>query len=431
MAKLKAISVEKIIPTAVRREVPDGLLKGLYLVVQPSGVKSWAVRYRSPIDQRSRKLTLGKYPAINLASARELASSALRAVAEGRDPGAEKIRARKAAIRGYGSAATVKQHFERFLDRHAKRHTRESSWKETQRLFNKEVDPIWGTRSLAAITKGDVIELLDGVVDRGAPVVANRVFALTRKFFNWCVERDQLAQSPCVGVRAPTHEISRERILSDEELCAIWLACDKLEFPFGPLFKLLILTGQRVGEVAGMSKQELARDEWTISSARAKNGREHLVPLSTMAMNVINAVPSVNGNEERVGLLFTSNGKTAVSGEARAKARVATEVSKVLPEIEPWTLHDLRRTVASGLQRLGFAVEVVEAVLNHKSGKVRGVAAIYARHDYADEKRQALAAWASHIAKTVSSSRKVVRLEAMRVDTRLQNVRARVARLGS
>jgi integrase len=408
MSKLTAIAVEKARSDGNRREIPDGLLRGLYLIVQPSGMRSWAVRYRSPVDQRTRKYTIGKYPAIDLATARELGSLALRAVAEGRDPGAEKIHARVEARRGNGAAATVSQHFDKFLERHAKRNTRESSWKEAERLFRKEIEPSWASRSLATIRKADVIELLDSIVDRGAPVLANRVFALIRKFFNWCVERDQLQHSPCQGVRAPALEKSRERTLSDEELRIIWSECEKLKFPFGPLFQLLILTGQRVGEVAGMSKKELSPDTWTISSARAKNGRQHVVPLSSMALKVISELPMVDPQKNKKELIFTSKGETPVSGEAKAKARVAVVLKERLEDAEPWTLHDIRRTVASGLQRLGFSVEVVEAVLNHKSGTVRGVAAIYARHDYAREKRDALAAWGQHVERVVSGRSNVV-----------------------
>ncbi len=409
MTKLTAIAVEKAKAEGRRREIPDGLLSGLYLIVQPSGAKSWAVRYRSPLDQKSRKLTIGRYPAFELSKAREAGAIALRAVAEGRDPGAEKLRARASARRGEGSAATVKQHFEKFLDRYAKRHTRESSWKETERLFKKEIEPKWGARPLAGISKGDVIELLDTIVDRGAPIVANRVFAIIRKFFNWCIERDQLQHSPCAGVKAPAQERSRERVLSDDELKIIWKACDSEPYPFGPMFKLLIATGQRVGEVAGLSRKELSDKVWTLPASRAKNGREHDVPLSALARSILSTLPTnehLESNEAQ--LLFTSNGKTPVSGEARAKSRIAEVLSKAIPDPAPWTLHDVRRTVASGLQRLGFPVEIVEAVLNHKSGKVRGVAAVYARHDYAQEKRAALEAWADYIDRMVSGKTTVL-----------------------
>jgi len=398
--KLTALRVEKLKADLVRREIPDGLLRGLYLVVQPSGIKSWAVRYRSPLHGKSRKFTIGKYPVFSLADAREAAAIALRNIAGGGDPGAEKIQKRQIARLTHASSDLVRDQFEGFMERYAKRNTRENSWREYQRVYNKEINPRWGALPISTIKKRDVIELLDSIVDRGAPVQANRVLAVVRKFFNWCVERDILAASPCMGVKAPTPEKARERVLSDNEIRRIWLALENEPYPFGPMFKLLLLTGQRVAEVAGISWSEINTAEavWSLPAKRAKNGRAHTVPLSPSALELIQGLPRIGGSQ---GFLFTTTGISPVSGESRAKSRVQEATAAGLDsnedEAEHWTLHDFRRTVASGLQRLGFPVEVVEALLNHKSGKVSGVAAVYARHDYAKEKRVALEDWARHI----------------------------------
>lgn len=415
MEKLTALRVEKLRPASSRREIPDGLMRGLYLVVQPSGIKSWAVRYRSPVHGKSRKFTIGKYPAFGLADARDAAAVALRKIAEGGDPGAEKIQRRQVARLTHASSDLVRDQFDDFMERYAKRNTRENSWREYQRVYNKEVAPRWGALPIAAITKRNVIELLDSVVDRGAPVQANRVLAVVRKFFNWCVERDILAASPCIGVKAPSPEKARERVLSDEEIRRVWLALEKEPYPFGPMFKLLLLTGQRVSEVAGISWSEIDIEQalWSLPAKRAKNGRAHTVPLSPLALSVIQGLPKIRDSQ---AYLFTTTGTSPVSGESRVKSKIqnamATRLDSASDKAEHWTLHDFRRTVASGLQRQGFPVEVVEALLNHKSGKVSGVAAVYARHDYAEEKLAALQSWAQHIQELITPApeTKIIRL---------------------
>src|SRR5262249_49597396 len=204
MARLTIRSVEAMKPRPLRQEIPDSFLPGLYLVVQPSGAKGWAVRYRH--QGVPRKLTLsGNYPALGLKDARELGAKALRAVAEGRDPGREKTLARTA------NADNVERVVEEFLERHVKRSNRPRPAQETDRLLRQHVLPRWRGRMVHDITRRDVLDILDRVVDGGAPIAANRVFAAVRKFFNWCTARDILAASPCAGVRPPTSERARDR----------------------------------------------------------------------------------------------------------------------------------------------------------------------------------------------------------------------------
>src|SRR5262249_29261966 len=147
--------------------------------------------------------------------------------------------------------------FERFMERHAKIHTREASWRETQRIYDREIGPRWKNRRVQDITKRNVLDLLDGVMDKDAPVLANRTLAAVRKFFNWCVERDILASSPCAGVKPPAPETSRDRTLTDEELAGLVKVSKAEGFPFGALTMLLILTGQRVDEVRELRWAEL------------------------------------------------------------------------------------------------------------------------------------------------------------------------------
>lgn len=391
MAKALTVkALENLKPASTRLEVPDGLVRGLYFLLQPSGKASWAVRYRS--GRQTRKLTLGTYPAIDLKSARELASRALVNVAGGGDPAAEK-QARKTEERKPAGHHLAEKAVERFVERYAKANTRESSWREAERILRREISEPWRGRKLSDITRSDIHAILDGIVDRGAPIAANRSLAVMRRFFGWCVEREIIPTSPCEGIKAPSQSRSRDRVLSDDELRVVWKACEHLGWPFGPLVRLLILTGQRRDEVAEMtwSELDLAGKLWTLPRGRVKNDKGHNIPLSPQSLEILETLPRVAGKR---GFVFSTTGESAVSGFGRAKARL----DKLLdPEMPDWTLHDLRRTLASGCARLGFAPQVVEAILNHKSGTIRGVAAVYNRYDYAAEKRQALEAWGRYV----------------------------------
>jgi integrase len=193
-----------------------------------------------------------------------------------------------------------------------------------------------------------------------------------------------------VGLRKPGIERSRDRVLTDRELRSFWSATEDLGFPFGPTFQLMALTGQRRGEIAGMRWSQINMDQsvWTIPASVAKNGRAHEVPLSTLAQDIIGALPRFAGAD----FVFTTTGVSPVSGFGRAKDRLDFTM-----ESAEWRLHDLRRTVASGMARLGIAPHVIEKVLNHVSGEISGVAAVYNRHGYQAEKAEALEAWAKEI----------------------------------
>ncbi len=409
--KLSATAIEKIKPRSNRREIPDGARPNLYLVIQPSGRKSWAVRYR--FYGRARKLTLTGFP--SLATARKLAQDAMDAVAEGRDPAQEKREARTANVERIDFESALRDFFRKHTRKKNGDAIRESTRRERARLLGLKPDPArsgewirtgngalkrWNGRTLESITKADVLDLLDVVAEAG-PVLANRTLAALRTFFGWCVKRDRLSKSPCDGVDDPSPEKTRDRVLSDPELSAVWHESEKEGFPFGRLVQMLILTGCRLGEVRGALWSEINTDrrEWLIPGARTKNGRDHLVPLSDSALAIFDIMPEIKGT----GLIFTTTGKTPYSGITRAKQRLQKAVAKRLSDApERWTLHDLRRTFVTGLQRLGFPLEIAEACVNHKSGTLDGVAGIYARHDYAEEKQRAFAAWARHVEAIVS-----------------------------
>jgi integrase len=270
----------------------------------------------------------------------------------------------------------------------------------------------WGDRTIHEITRRDVNDLLDRIVSRDAPVVANRTLAAARKMFAWAISKDIIQHSPCEGVARPHKEISRDRALSVEELALVWRAADVIGEPFGPLVKLLILTLQRRDEVAEMTRAELQDKNWVIPKERAKNGREHEVPLSAPALEIIETLPRIGQG----GFLFTTTGETAVSGFSRAKRRFDTEILKLqqmdaiergedpsaVKPLAEWTFHDLRRSGATGLAKLGVQLPVVEKVLNHTSGTFRGVVGVYQRHSFAAEKRSALDAWANFVDATVT-----------------------------
>lgn len=430
MAKaLTAAALEKFRPDPNKRlEIPDGLLTGLYFIVQPTGRKSWAVRYRA--HGRPRKLVLGKYPALNLSEARTEAKAALQRIQKGEDPAAEKQISKKRAkvedevdrIR-FGSVARL------FLARYAKPKNR--SWKETARQLGLVPDKSkpesaddpktfllakgsavdkWGHRPIDSITRGEVIAFLDDIVDRGAPILANRVLAALRKLFNWSIQRDLLHASPCEKVKPPTAEKSRDRVLSDEELKALWQASDALGWPFGQLLQMLVLTGQRREEVGSMKWQEVSGDIWVLPRERVKTDKAHDVPLSTAAVAILERLPRIKG----AGYVFTTTGQKPVSGFSKAKDALDAKMLAILrkqaeeregdPEavtLEPWRLHDIRRTMASGMARLGIGIAVIEKILNHTSGTFGGIVGVYQRHEFADEKRRALEAWASFVGSLV------------------------------
>lgn len=405
--------IEGVKPAASRQEIPDGGLTGLYFVVQPSGSMSWAVRYR--YGGKPRKLTIGSYPAFGLADARKAASATLRAASEGRDPATEKQQAKADRSDHSNLVGAV---LDEFLERHVKPKNRPSTAKENERFIDNEVRPRWKSRLIQSITKRDVVILLDQIVDRGAPISANRVHAILRRFFNWAIERDIVQSSPVATVAAPSKETSRDRVLTDDEVKLLWGACERVGWPFGSMVQLLLLTGQRREEVAGATWDEfqLEGDQplWTIPKERSKNNKAHTVPLTPAVITILSALPKVTSDQR---FILSTNGRTSISGFSKAKVKIDSMMQEIAQEkalergddpdgvsITPWRLHDLRRTGASGMAALSQPVQVVEAVLNHKSGSIKGVAAVYNRHDYADEKRRALNAWANMVVGLISDN---------------------------
>jgi integrase len=431
---LTSLAVNSAKPGVCRREIPDAGCAGLYLVVQSSGAKSWAFRYR--FAGRPKKLTLGPLfqglkgdepeQAVldqpnTLAGARELATTAARQVAKGADPARAKQRVRQASrqraeLSELKDRDTVEAVAKAFIDKYAR--ARNRGWRDTARILGVKPDPAndtqlvrsengghvlkaWGSRTIHEITRPDVHDLLDRVGSSAGPIAANRVLAVIRKMFAWAVSRDILVSSPCAGISPPSAEVSRDRILSDYELQLVWLASERLDYPFGHFVKMLILTLQRRDEVAGMRRSELdcEKNAWVLPAGRVKNKQEHEVPITDEISHLLADLPVIG----KVGLVFTVTGETPVSGFSKAKKRLDDEIKKLgganLPR---WTFHDIRRTGASGMARLGIQLPVIEKVLNHTSGSFKGIVGVYQRHSFAEEKRNALEVWASFVQSVVS-----------------------------
>ena len=405
---LTDLQIKKLALPEQRREISDGKIAGLFLVVQPSGAKSWAVRYR--VAGTPKKLTIGPYPAIDLATARKRAQEAMGEVAGGNDPAAQKKAVRAARVAEQSAGDRVETVVDLFVKKHLAKKSKPSWAKEGERLLRVEIVPTLGKRRLGEITRADVRRRLEEIADRGAPITANRTLAVFRKLCNWALTQELIGASPCASLEAPSPERSRERVLDDDEIRLVWRAFERVGWPFGFMGKLLLLTGARRDEVAGMrwSEVDFAARVWRIPKERTKNKRPHEIPLIDAAAAILKDLPRIGDGKE--GFVFTTTGATAISGFSNAKAAIDAAFAAAAREQaatgarERWTFHDLRRTVATNLQRLGVKLEVTEAVLNHVSGSRAGIVGVYQRHEYAPEKRAALEAWGRYLDALISGA---------------------------
>lgn len=385
-AKIKGMKA----PSTGRIEFADDNVKGLRVRVGPSGTKTFILRKR--LGERLINMALGQYheTRFTLAEARKIARSHVSDLEAGKDPRAPKRK----------GAATIRN---LWPDYKAVKATRRSIG-EIERIFDRYILPEIGDRLADAITRADVTDLVDEIA-KTAPVMARQVHAQLSSFYKWALpalDAKRIPGNPCRDARRPPAPKPRERVLSDDELKALWNVADKEPKPWGPAIKLLILTGQRRDEVikAEHSEFDLEAKLWTIPGARAKNGKAHLVHLSAPAVAVLKAIDKVDETNK----LFPARGNSeaATSGYSKAWGKIFAQVEKDIGEIERFTIHDLRRTMATGLQRLGIAMPVTEAVLNHISGSRAGIAGVYQRHDFKDEKRHALDTWAAEVERIVS-----------------------------
>jgi integrase len=386
-------SIAALGPKAKIYEVWEDGRTGLGVRMSPRGRKSWNYMYR--FAGKARRMTLGTYPAVSLANARVKHANAKELLAKGTDPGAVHVEKRRTERQ----AETVQNLVDEYLEKWAR--PRKRSANEDERILNKDVIPVWGKRKAKSITRRDVILLLDGIVERGSPIQANRTLAAVRKMFNFAISRDIVDATPVAMVKAPAREHQRDRVLSADEIRTFWKGLDQA--PMSPALKLVLklelVTAQRKGELIGAALSEFDFEEkvWTIPAERAKNGIAHRVPLSASALDLLEEAKSLAGESD---WLFPSPRDDepikprAVNVALRRALKPGQEGEASAIGLDDVTPHDLRRTAASGMASLGIARLVIAKVLNHVENSVT---AIYDRHSYDAEKRHALEVWAAHL----------------------------------
>ncbi|WP_377828814.1 tyrosine-type recombinase/integrase [Bradyrhizobium lupini] len=436
---LTTTAVKRMKHHSQRIEVRDAGCRGLIFVIQPSGHKSWAMRFRDRNGKLVR-MALGAVDltgqesaaepivgsALTLVAARRIAAEINRQRAFGCDVVA--ARRRDELERKVRGSKTFDQAAVDFVEQHVRPKTRR--WQSQARLLGVrpkaeeglELIPDgladrWRAKQVAEIDGDDIFAIVDEARHKGVPGLERRnkkpsdprartMFAILSKMFSWLVQKRRAKQNPCGGVHKPDAPKARDRVLTDAEIVKFWSACDKAYGPFGQALKLLLLTGCRLNEVAGMRRSELSDDgqTWTIPGHRTKNHRTHVVPLSKLTQELLQEV-ATDGE-----IVFTTNGTTPVSGWSKTKKRLdeamlaqgdhrKSDANRNSDEVKlpPWRLHDLRRTCATGMAEIGIAPHIVEACLNHVSGAKAGVAGTYNRAAYASEKKIALDRWAAHI----------------------------------
>ncbi len=384
--------------------MPDALVPGLRIRVGPSGSKTFTLRTR--IAGKPVNLTLGRYPTLTLARARDRARTALADIAAGRDPAARRASERRAG--SASKARTLAEWWELYLIRAVRGRLRSAG--EIERRGRKWILPALGHRRVETITRADVSRLVEDVAygepGRERLREGRHVQQVLSAFFSWALPMlDDMPGNPARDAMRPPLAPPRDRVLDDAELVAFWRACDVIGWPWGPGFQLQLLTATRRGEVFGASWAEIEGDSWTIPADRSKNGRAHFVPLSGPAMDILASLPRLEGT-----LIFPAT-RLHRAGDDPLRSRPVSGFSKAWPRLvkamaaelgatpAPFRPHDLRRTAATRMQALGVGVTVVEAVLNHVSGTRAGIVGTYQRHAYASEKRHALARWAEELSR--------------------------------
>lgn len=384
-------------PDKGRTEYWDTIVPGLGLRVTAKGHKSFCVMYR--INGALRRYTIGSWPAWKLTKdsstgpqgVRDKAREVLRVVDEGRDPALEKTETR-------ADKDTVGAVVEEFNKRHL---SKLKDGRRAHRILENHVVKKWKHLRLGSIRRRDVISLIDDVADT-APGAANKVRAWLHKLFAWAVSRDIVEVNPVIGVPRPHKTRERERVLTDQELQVLWQVLETEGYPWGPLVKLMLLTGQRRSEVAGMKWQDIDMDEKLWEMQDTKGGRAHIVPLAPETLGILKSMPQVDDV-----FVFTTTGRSAVSGFGRMKERLDRKIDEAIGDkskkkMSAWTLHDLRRTVRTRLGKLGVAKHVSDRDVGHATPDV---SRIYDRWGYLPEKRAALELWENSLLAIMEGSK--------------------------
>ena len=377
----------------------DDELTGFGAVSTKAGACSYFVEYRlGGRGTTQKRMAIGKHGALTPDEGRKRAKDELGKVARGADVAQEKKEAREKL-----TSATFRDLAERYLDMHAKpgRYWPE---KRVRLLTWDELKPL-NVKPIALIKRADVVAIIDGVQARSHSS-ARVLFSDIRPVFAWALHRGAIEANPMIGMKGPQPLEARDRVISDEEVRAFWRAASELSWPFENVFKVLLLTGQRREEVAGMRWREVDLDagQWTIAKERCKNGKAHTVDLHPEAVRLLDPIGNeaaprlIRGGEGEGDFIFSTTGTTPVSGFSRAKARIDARMQSILGDkFQPWRTHDLRRTAASGMAALRFQPHVIERVLNHVSGAQGGLVGVYQRHEYREERRHAIMAWGARV----------------------------------
>jgi integrase len=428
--KLTDAAVQRLkAPPGGRVDYFDATLPGFGVRVagptprSPEGRRTFGLFYRYKGEQRRISFE-PPYPHLSLADARKLAGNTLTLAAQGIDPAAEKAKAKAPVVKPDTFTTIMEDYLRRDLEKkgRAPRYIA-----ETRRNFTNHVLPRWGEKALADIARKDVIAMLDDIAESGTerkvegkkvraaggPIAANRVLAAVRALFNWAIRRGLLEVNPCALVDRPGNEEARERTLTAAEIKELWPHFEALVYPFGPFFQMCLITGQRRTEVAEMrwADVDLEAKTWTLSADQTKAGRIHVVPLSQTAVDILTNLPrktltEKNGSTRPSPFVFTSDGDVPISGFSRAKERVGEKViaarktaNAEAEDIAGWSIHDLRRTVATEMARLGITSFVISRVLNHVAAGV--TAKHYNHYEYLTEKRHALDTWGGYLERLV------------------------------
>lgn len=398
--QLTAPAIEKLAsPATGRVEIFDAIMPGLVLRVSANGQKTFAVRGRVKGQPQPIRFTIGDARVMKLAEARQAASDVLRAMRAGDDPRDAK---KAKAARGLTFDKLIEEWKTLHLAQRRPRYAEEAT-----RAIRKGLPDLL-SRPAAAITKPDVVNALDQIMLARKPGAAGHVLAYGRACFGWAEKRGKVPSNPFDRLPMSSATGERERVLSDSEIDDIWSAAGTLSYPFGPFFRISLLTLQRRDEVAGMRWSELAADfgRWTIPGVRMKNGKPHDVHLSGPACAILRELPRFEGCD----LVFTSrrrrsavnDGPAPISGFSQARRYLDAAITTAREArdegpIPEWWLHDFRRTGVTKLAELGFDSVVADKLLAHQPAKLRGVAGVYQRHEFLPERVKALDAWAAYV----------------------------------
>lgn len=370
----------------------DSDLRGFGVKISKTGTRTYVFQYRmGGREAPTRRRTIGVHGSPwTPATARQEAERLSMAIAQGVDPNAAEFERRRLAV-------------DLAFDSYANRFRAtcgDRGWgKMVDRTLRLHLVPNLRRRPVDEISRTDIAALLD-LLPAEKLALKRNTFAVLRALFRWALNRGDIDRSPCEGMDTPKAVTPRDRVLSDQELARVWRASAGAGKLFGPIVRLLIATGQRREEVSALDWSEIDRDSqlWTLPKERSKNGIAHLIPLNVCAAGVLSEISGSSKDWPRSGLVFaTSGGKRYIAhskGKQQIDRALSSDDSSVMAA---WRLHDLRRTLATGFQKLGVRFEVTEAVLNHRSGSKAGVAGTYQRHDWLPEKRLALDQWAKHI----------------------------------